>query len=126
MRWAISLVGIVVAFGLPCFAAAQPGEQAPSLPTWELLRGEAKQQFVAGYLFGWRDAARVTDAAIEYVEQNPNDAVQGLERIRNLYDMADLTSDMVVRELDRYFSEADSKNATLSQAITTVRMRLGR
>lgn len=107
-------------------AESLPGDQSPFLPTWKLLRGDSKQQFVAGYLFGWRDAARVTDVAIEYVQQNPNNAVQSLEKIKGLYDMNDLTADMVVRELDRYFSENDSKDATLPQAITAVRMRLGR
>ncbi len=98
----------------------------PFLPTWKLLRSDAKNQFIAGYLFGWRDAANVTDVAIDYVKQNPQNAVDGLERIRGIYDMNGVTSESIVRELDLYFSEADGREATLSQAITTVRMRLGR
>lgn len=99
-------------------------QEASFLPTWKLLNNEAKQQFVAGYLFGWRDAGRVTDAAIEYARQHPNDAVNGLEKIRAMYDTAGLSAERVVGELDSFFA-AEGKNATLSQAITAVRRRLG-
>ena len=95
-------------------------------PTWKLLRNDAKQQFVAGYLFGWRDAKRVTDIAIDYVKEKPTEAVKGLERIRGIYDMEGLTAESVVRELDTYFGQAEGKEATFSQAITAVRTRLGR
>ncbi len=95
-------------------------------PTWKLLRNDAKQQFIAGYLFGWRDAKRVTEVAIEYVRENPSEAVSGLERIRGLYNMEGITAESMVRELDTFFSESEGKDATLSQAITAARMRLGR
>lgn len=107
-------------------AESKLGTEASFLPTWKLLRNEGKQQFIAGYLFGWRDAKKVTDIAIEYVKDNPSDALNGLERIRGLYDMEGLTSESVVRELDDYFSKSEGKDATLSQAITAVRTRLGR
>jgi hypothetical protein len=98
--------------------------EASFLPTWKLLNNEAKQQFVSGYLFGWRDAGRVTDAAIEYARQHPNDAVNGLEKIRTLYDTSGLSAERVVGELDSFFA-SDGKDATLSQAITAVRRRIG-
>jgi hypothetical protein len=109
-------------------AAAEDGTSAEHafLPTWKLLKSEAKQHFVAGYLYGWRDAEKVTDIAIDYVKENPQGAVEGLERVRGIYDMQGLTADSMVRELDAYFSESGSKDATLSQAITAVRGRLGR
>jgi hypothetical protein len=118
---AASAVYVVPAWG----DDAQPTEH-PFSPTWKLLKSDAKHQFVAGYLFGWRDAEKVTDIAIEYVKENPQGALEGLERLRGLYDMQGLSADSMVRELDAYFSEADSKDATLSQAITAVRGRLGR
>jgi hypothetical protein len=98
--------------------------EASFLPTWKLMNNEAKQQFIAGYLFGWRDAGRVTDAAIEYAREHPSDAVNGLEKIRSMYDTAGLSSERVVGELDSFFA-SDGKDATLSQAITVVRRRLG-
>ena len=99
-------------------AESKMAPEASFSPTWKLLRNDAKQQFVAGYLFGWRDAKRVTDIAIDYVK--------GLERIRGIYDMEGLTAESVVRELDTYFAQAEGKEATFSQAITAVRTRLGR
>jgi hypothetical protein len=110
-------------------AALTEGTSAPEpsfSPTWKLLRNDAKQQFIAGYLFGWRDAKRVTEVAIEYVRENPSEAVSGLERIRGLYNMEGITAESMVRELDTFFSESEGKDATLSQAITAARMRLGR
>lgn len=107
-------------------AEESPLAEHAFLPTWKLLKNEAKQHFVAGYLFGWRDAEKVTDIAIDYVKENPQGAIEGLERLRGIYDMQGLTADSMVRELDAYFSESSSKDATLSQAITAVRGRLGR
>jgi hypothetical protein len=95
-------------------------------PTWKLLDPEAKRQFIAGYLFAFSDAARITDIALEYIKDNPQAAVSGLERIRSVYDMHGLTADMVVHELDVYFKESGGKEATLSQAVTAVRSQLGR
>lgn len=116
-----------IAAMIPVALAESTGVPEPSFsPTWKLLRNEAKQQFIAGYLFGWRDAKRVTEVAIEFVKENPTDAVSGLERVRELYDMKGLTAESMVRELDTFFAESEGKDATLSQAITAVRMRLGR
>ena len=115
---------LVVSYPLKGVCESKLAPEASFLPTWKLLNNEAKQQFVAGYLFGWRDAGRVTDAAIEYARQHPSDAVNGLEKIRAMYDTAGLSSERVVSELDAFFA-SEGKNATLSQAITAVRRRLG-
>jgi hypothetical protein len=127
--FALFLTTLVVAFLSTLYPQTGTCEsklapEASFLPTWKLLNNEAKQQFVAGYLFGWRDAGRVTDAAIEYAREHPHDAVNGLEKIRVMYDTAGLTSESVVRELDSFFA-SEGQNATLSQAITAVRRRLG-
>jgi hypothetical protein len=110
----------------PAVAESKVASEASFLPTWKLLTNQGKQQFVAGYLFGWRDAGRVTDAAIEYAREHPSQAVGGLEKIRDIYDMEGLTAEGMVRELDVFFAESSGKDATLSQAITAARRRLGR
>ena len=125
----LSLCGLAAISGWSVpqlFAESKVASEASFQPTWKLLRNEGKQQFIAGYLFAWRDAKRVTDVAIEYVQTNPSNAVSGLERIRGLYDMEGLTAESVVRELDTFFATSDGKDATLSQAIVAVRGRLGR
>ena len=127
--------GLLVTSLLPAIAAMQPlAVMAESkvvaemafLPTWKLLGNDGKLQFVAGYLFGWRDAKRAMDVAAEFVKEHPEGAINGLERIRELYDTEGLTPDVVVKELDSFFLEAERRSATLSQAITAVRSRLGR
>ena len=127
MLISVTIVGLSVAFSSQLVVAEGSTQtEASFLPTWKLLNSEAKQQFVAGYLFGWRDAARVTDLAIEYVKENPNNAVSGLERVRQIYDMEGLTAESMVRELDRFFSESEGRDATLSQAMTAAKLRMGR
>ena len=120
------MVTLLMVFSCPLKGACESklAPEASFLPTWKLLNNDAKQQFVAGYLFGWRDAGRVTDAAIEYARQHPNEAVNGLEKIRAMYDTGGLSAERVVGELDSFFA-SEGKNATLSQAITAVRRRLG-
>ncbi len=107
-------------------AESKTSVEASFAPTWRLLKGDSKQQFIAGYLFAWRDAARVTDAAIEYAKEHPGNAVSGLERVRGIYDMEGLTAESMARELDKFFTESEGRDATLSQAMTAVRRRLGR
>ena len=122
----------IVAFTLSfCIVGLSRADDAvksddPFLPTWKLLNQEQKVQFVAGYLYGWTDARRVIDVALDYVRQNPKDAVSGLEKIRALYDMGGLKADTVAREIDSFYSDSQTKEASLSQAITAVRSRFGR
>jgi hypothetical protein len=94
------------------------------LPTWKLLKSAEKSQFIAGYLYGWRDAAKVTGVAIEFVKENPKDAVDGLTKLQSLYNMEGLKADIVSKELDSFFSKSENKDATLSQAVTAVRAQL--
>lgn len=127
VRWCSAFIVAVMA--LSSSVARAESSEAPEAsfsPTWKLLRNEAKQQFISGYLFGWRDAKKVTDIAIEYVKENPANAVNGLEKVRGIYDMEGLAAESMVRELDKFFSESEGKDATLSQAVTAVRMRMGR
>jgi hypothetical protein len=124
--WLSLCLCMVSAPHLVAWGESKTETEASFAPTWRLLKGDSKQQFVAGYLFAWRDAARVTDAAIEYAREHPQNAVTGLERIRGIYDMEGLTAESMARELDKFFTESDGREATLSQAMTAVRSRLGR
>lgn len=93
------------------------------VPTWKLLKSDEKRQFVAGYMYGWKDAAKVIDIAKDFVQQNPRDAISGLEKIKGVYDLTGLKVDTVVRDLDNYFGDPDHRDSTFSQAITTIRSR---
>ena len=94
---------------------------ASFLPVWRLLSQEQKHQFVAGYLKGWQDAATVTDIAISYIRQNPSAALEGMMKIRAVYDLSELKPEVVVETLDRFYANPDNRNASLSVAITAAR-----
>ena len=133
MRYSLGFVSLVVACMVvghavpPAQAESKVANESSFLPMWKLFRtNESKQQFVAGYLSGFRDAGRVTDVAIAYAKDNPANAISGLERIKDIYAMEGLTSESMVRALDEFFAEPEGKDATLSQAIIAARGRLGR
>ena len=99
---------------------AEQGPAAPILPTWKLLTGDQKRQFIAGYQQGLRDSAQITGVALEFVEQNPAEAVSALKRVRSLYQTPNVAPEALVKDLDRYLSDPDNIHATLSSAVNAV------
>ena len=94
---------------------------SPFYPTWKLLSSAEKQQFVAGYIQGWRDAGRVTDVAIAYIRENPGKAIEGLEQVRSLYDLSDLKPAILASAVDEFFRDPENKDAGLSQAVSAAK-----
>lgn len=119
-----SILAILAAIFLIISETTYAESDEPFLPTWKLLKSAERSQFIAGYLYGWRDAAKVTGIAIEFVKENPKDAVEGLTKLQSLYTMEGLKADVVSKELDTFFSKSENKDATLSQAVTAVRAQL--
>lgn len=110
-----------------CAAAARADNSDASagfLAVWQLMSSEQKQQFIAGYLQGWRDAGKVTDIAIDYVREHPDKAVDGLEKIRALYDLHELSPSEVIPLIDAFFKHPGNQNATFSSAVTAARQAL--
>ena len=105
-------------------AYADDGESSSFSPTWRLLQGQEKQQFVAGYIQGWRDAAKVTDIAISYVRSNPDRAIEGLEGVRALYNLSGMKPAQLVQEIDAFYSDPENGASPLSAAITAARRRV--
>lgn len=95
-------------------------DSTPFAPTWKLLNSEQKQQFMAGYLKGWRDSAQITDIAIEYVEKNPAEAVSGLRRLKGIYDLSGVTPEVLSQGVDRYFADPENQSSGLSKAVSAV------
>ncbi len=115
-------------FAAPYSAAASKTGNAESslasfLPIWKLLNYDQKVQFVSGYIQGWKDAARVTDIAIAYVRENPKNAVDGLEKLKGLYDLSDLKPNTVVDQIDTFYADPENSEAALSRAINASRGR---
>lgn len=87
--------------------------------TWKLLNQVQKEQFIAGYLQGFRDASKITDLTIKYLEENPNNVQQGLKTLQSLYDVEGARPSIIVPRLDEYFK--DNSQASLSQALSAVK-----
>ena len=102
---------------------AQSSEE-PFLPVWRLLTNKEKQHFVAGYIRGWQDAAKVTDIAIDYVKENPKDAVEGLQKLKALYDLSAISPDSLTRQIDAFYADPTHASAGLSVAVTSAKRQL--
>ena len=109
----------ILAFANP--ALSETEKEASFSPTWKAMHGDAKQQFIAGYLWGWKDAAKVNDITVEYIERNPQKALEGLRSIRSLYNMTDVKPFTLVQLLDGYFVDPDNQHATLSAAVSALK-----
>jgi len=107
---------------------ALPAEDLSSegsfLPTWKLLNSESKQQFISGYIQGWRDAQRVTEIATSYVKENPSKALDGLQKIQSLYDLGGIKPETMVKAIDAFYSSTENRRATLSQAVNAAKVAL--
>ena len=89
--------------------------------TWKLLNRDQKEYFISGYIHGWQDAAKVTDIAIEFVEQNPEKAVEGLQRIKQLYKIRGFKTDELVKAIDEFYNDPTNSQAPLSMAVTAAK-----
>ncbi len=102
---------------------AEADDEPSFLPTWKLLDLNQRQQFIAGYLQGWRDAANVTDIAINFVRRNPDKAIASLEGVRELYRLRTLRPSEIVEAVDEFYADPENSTAPLSRAITAARTR---
>ena len=103
-------------------------EQSPAkttesafLPAWKLLSIQEKQQFISGYLQGWKDVVKILDIVIRYVEENPEKAAKSLESIKEIYDMSAMRPDRLVSIIDTFYSDPANSKAPLSRAVTAAK-----
>ena len=117
---------LVILLGLATFSQTAQAEDTSSFyPTWKLLGSREKEQFVAGYIQGWKDAAQVTDIAISYVRDNPGKAIEGLEQVKGLYDVRDLRPGMLAGAIDNFYAKPENQGAALSLAVSAAKSALG-
>jgi hypothetical protein len=106
-----SLLLILAAAVGHCIPAAwADAADASFLPTWKLLNTQEKQHFIAGYIHGWNDAARVTDVAIDFVKDNPGRAIETLQKVKNVIDV--------------FYSDPDNAEAPLTRAVSSAREKV--
>lgn len=104
---------------------AHADNESPFLPTWKHLSTDEKKQFIAGYIFGWKDAAQVTAIATEFIKSNPQKAVESLQSVERIYSMSELDPAQVAKAIDLFFSMPENSGAPLSKAVTAARQGLG-
>lgn len=92
--------------------------------TWKLLDGASRQQFVAGYLQAWADAAKVNEVAVDYIKENPVKAVDGLQSIKGLYDFSEISPGRLVDALNAFYSDPSNQSAGLAKAVTAIKGQL--
>jgi hypothetical protein len=118
---------LIVTVSVSLLTALPVRAEIPAAPpfaqTWKLMSSIEKQQFVAGYLFGLRDAARMQDVTLNYIRENPAQAVPGIEKIRDLLAAEGVKPDTMVRLVDEYFGDAKNRNATITMAMSLARSR---
>ena len=116
------LLTLITLLGLPGIARTEDLSEPPFAPVWQLLNNEQKQQFIAGYLLGMKDAATMTGVLRDFVQSNPTSAQESLERLRGIYDdLSQGKPDTVSAAIDRFFKDPANKEAPLSRAITAAR-----
>lgn len=112
---ALFLVGASLVGGSACAYADGGGFE----PVWRMLTRDQKQQFVAGYLNGMRDAAQMTDLLQILVKQNPEAASGSLDRLAQIYqDVGRASPDSIVEGIESFYSNPENSRAQLSAAIT--------
>ena len=82
---------------------------------------DQKEQFIAGYLAGWRDSARVTDITIEFAKQNPGRTMESLQTLRSVYAVNELKPESILRSLEHFYSDPKNQSASFSQAFSAVK-----
>ncbi len=97
---------------------------APFLPSWRLLSNEGKQQFISGYLQGWKDAVRILEVAIMYLKENPDRGVQALENIKQIYEIRELPPDELVKQIEMFYADPAHRDAPLSRAVTAAKAKM--
>ncbi len=116
----IKLLATILFICTPLVTLAAPPIDNFSV-TWKHLSDEQRNQIITGYLFGWRDAAKITDIAIDYVKQNPAKAVEGLEKLKSLYDFSGLQPDLIVSRINKFYDLPDNQGRPLSLALSSVK-----
>ncbi len=109
---------------LSCFLAINAVYADPFYPTWKHLDSNGKQLYMSGYLHGLRDAEEVVAIAKDYVKKNPTLALQTLDKVQRLCSISDISSGLLVPEIDSYYSNIENQQATLSLAVSSAERKV--
>ncbi|MCB9030670.1 MAG: hypothetical protein H6619_06420 [Deltaproteobacteria bacterium] len=110
-----------VAFLAPIVNASEPDT---FYPVWKHLSYSDKQQFIAGYLQALEDTREVLQITKEYVQSNPEKAIQSLDKVDKLYTSRGLSSSSIVKEIDQLYQKQENRNARFSLLVNSAQLNL--
>jgi len=114
-----STLFFLLAFFMPSttFAQESSAVEAPIYNTWQMMDDGAKRQFLAGYLYGFRDARALGEIAVAFMQTSPPDPISGLRGILPHYQLSELSPSDLVPLLNQYFREPKNRNDGLRVAV---------
>jgi hypothetical protein len=93
-------------------------------PTWKLLNKAEKQHFVSGYKFASDDMARVLEIVSKFIKDNPEQAEEGIQSLRRVFDYSKISPERLALELDAFFIRSENQEASLSKAISAAKQQM--
>ena len=111
------LLGCIVLTGGPTIGLAEENTDTPIASSWKAMDEGSKRQFIAGYLFGFRDARALGEIAVEYSKSNPKDTTVGLTDLLSHYRLTNLSPTELVPLLNEYFKDPKNQSDSLRAAI---------
>jgi len=117
----LSLVLSLATF-LPLYSAV--GENETSFfPVWKLLQQREKKVFLSGYQKGIQDSRKVMSILREHIQQNPQSALESLDKINELYQTAELPIEDILQGVAIFYSNPENHDAPLSVAFSASKAR---
>lgn len=105
----------------PSAAVAQSSSsETPIYPIWRLMDEQAKRQFIAGYLYGFRDARALGEIAVEFSKQNPPDLAQGLSALLSHYQLTRMRPEQLVPLIDEHLEDTSHHSESLRIIINKI------
>ena len=118
MRFCIYLVVSILIIS-PISSAYGESDFNSLLPTWRLLSRQQKEQFVAGYLQGMREAEHITKLAI--AGANEKNLSETLSQLPSVYDVQGLAARDLVVEIDAFYKKPENRDKPMFAAVIEAR-----
>ena len=113
---ALAVLGLLL-LASPTVGKSEENTDTPIAGSWRAMDDPSKRQFVAGYLFGFRDARALGEIAVEYARANPKDATVGLTDLLSHYRLTNMSPSELVPLLNEYFKDPKNQSDSLRAAI---------
>jgi hypothetical protein len=101
------------------------GENETSFfPVWKLLQQKEKKVFLSGYQKGIQDSRKIMSILREHIQQNPQSALESLDKINELYQTAELPLEDILQGVAVFYSNPENHDAPLSVAFSASKASL--